>query len=74
MTHAPDHPIRTAQFPTNADRVCANAIAQALMDRYGHIRLSVRYDAARQAMDTAEVDAHGMAERYRQWLAEEEAP
>lgn len=73
MTHAPDHLIRTAQFPTNADRVCADAIAQALMDRYGHIRLTVRYDAARQAMDAAQAGVE-TEERFHRWLAEQEAP
>lgn len=39
-------------FPTNEDRITANAIATALNRRYGAVAFSVRYWAARTAMDT----------------------
>ena len=69
MSPTEARPAAGPDFPTNADRVCANVIAQALMDRYGSVRLSVRYGAARTAMDMASADAERIAEGDRAWLA-----
>lgn len=44
-------------FPTNADRIAANKIADALTERFGFVPLSVRYGAAAQAIGIARADA-----------------
>lgn len=68
----PPEPAPMPEFPTNDDRICANAIAEALARRYGHVLLSLCYRSARQVMDVcgewaAAADAReaaGTAELY----------
>lgn len=66
----PAEPAPMPEFPTNDDRICANAIAEAIRTRYGAVKFSLVYQSARQVMDTcgawaAAADARetaGMAE------------
>jgi len=50
----PTPPATRPEFSTNDDRICANTIAEALTQRYGAVKFSLRQWAARQAMDVCE--------------------